>query len=224
MLLTIGSLVLGLGLGLALRPRTTRFARPKVRAVEWLILGVVGQVVASFLTDSAALIVTLLALAILIAFALANLHLIGMGVITFGLCCNLLVIALNSGMPVRERSLVAADVVAASDITTLGLRGARHLERPGDRLTVLGDIIPMRGQVVSYGDLIIAVATVDVVMHLARRQRRRHASISIASPAHDWGTAPRAVPSSASQYSASPDAEAPRTLVSATSAPASHIK
>src|SRR5438477_232340 len=46
----------------------------------------------------------------------------------------------------------------------------------------------------------------------------------IANPVQDCGMAPSPVPSSASQYSASPEVDAPRTLVAATSAPARHSK
>ena len=183
-----------------------------------LLIGVLGQVLANRQTGHTAVVLGIAALSALVAFAVANLHLTGMGVMTIGLSTNLLIIMMNGGMPVSERALRAANLPSSSE-----LNGARHVERSNDELTVLGDIIPLNGQVVSYGDLIIAMATADVVAHLARPQRR-HRSINSASPVHDWGIAPRPVPSSASQYSASPDANAPRTLVSATSAPASHNK
>jgi Family of unknown function (DUF5317) len=220
--LTLGAVALGLCVGLALRPRTTRFARPKIRRHALLAGGVAGQLLASSLTGNAAVTVASVSLALLLAFSITNLHLTGMGVMSVGLGLNSFVILVNGGMTVSPHALVAADVVQAQDIGAVELRGARHLERPTDSFVVLGDIIPMGQQAVSFGDLIIAVATADVITHLVRRQRRRQVSISIANPDHDWGIAPRPVPSSASQYSASPDADAPRTLVSATSAPASH--
>ena len=219
MLLTAVAVLIGLGIGLALPPRTTRFARPRIRLLPLLVVGVIGQVVANRLTGHGAVALGLAALSLLVAFAIANLHLTGMGVMAIGLGLNLLVMMMNGGMPVSARALRAADVPAGE------LQGARHVERSNDDLTVLGDMIPVGGQVVSYGDLIIAVATADVIANLVRRQRRQlptAASISTASPVHDWGIAPSPVPSSASQYSASPDADAPRTLVAATSAPASH--
>ena len=221
MLLTVAAVLIGLGIGLALPPRTTRFARPRIRLWPLLAVGVVGQIVANRLTGHGAVVIGLIALSLLIGFAVANLHLTGMGVMAIGLGLNLLVMMMNGGMPVSARALRAADVPAGE------LQGARHLEGSGDELTVLGDIIPFGGQVVSYGDLIIAVATADVIAHLVRRQRRQlptAASINSASPDHDWGIAPSPVPSSASQYSAKPDADAPRTLVAATSAPANHNK
>jgi hypothetical protein len=222
-LLTVVAVMLGLGIGLGLRPRSTRFARPNVRAVGVLVAGVSGQLLASRLQGKTAVPIAFIAVCALIGFGIANLHLTGMGVMTIGLCANLLVIMVNDGMPVQPQALVAAKVASSADVTQIELRGPRHLKRPGDQLEMLSDVFPMRGQVVSLGDLIIAVATVDVIANLARRQRRRH-SMSTAKPDHDWGAAPSAVPSLASQYSASPDVDAPRTLVSATSAPARHSK
>jgi hypothetical protein len=189
-----------------------------------LVGGVVGQLVAAQLDGNTAVLLAVASLAGLVSFSVANLHLIGMGVMTIGLGVNLFAIMANGGMPVSAHALVAAKIVNADEVAHVELRGARHLESPFDAITVLGDIIPMRRQVVSFGDLIIAVATADVVAHLARRQRRRQGSMSNASPDQDWGIAPSPVPSSASQYSASPEADAPRTLVSATSAPANHSK
>ena len=217
----MGSVVLGLAIGLALRPRPTRFARPRVRMIGLLVTGVAGQLIAAQWSGSDAVVVAVIAFAVLITFSVANLHLIGMGVMTIGLGLNLFAIMANGGMPVSARALVAANVLDPVDVTHVSLSGARHLERPTDAITALGDIIPMGHQVVSFGDLIIAVATADVITHLVRRQRRRQVSINTMSADHDWGIAPSPVPSSASQYSASPDSDAPRTLVSATSAPAS---
>ena len=221
MLLTAVAVLIGLGIGLALPPRTTRFARPRVRLLPLLVVGGVGQVIANRISGHGAVAVGVVALSLLVGFAVANLHLTGMGVMAIGLGLNLLVMLMNGGMPVSARALRAANVPAGE------LQGARHLEDSSDHLTVLGDIIPVGGQVVSYGDLIIAVATADVIVHLVRRQRRQRptaASITTASPDHDWGIAPSPVPSSASQYSANPDDDAPRTLVVATSAPANHNK
>ena len=224
MVLTLGSVVVGLAIGLALRPRPTRFARPRVRVIGLLVAGVVGQLLAGRLEGNTAVLLGVASLGGLVAFSVANLHLTGMGVMTIGLGMNLFTIMINDGMPVSARALVAADIVPAADVARVELRGARHLERPSDSIKVLGDIIPMGQQVVSFGDLVIAVATADVIAHLVRRQRRRQGSMSSASPDQDWGIAPSPAPSSPSQYSASPDTVAPRTLVSATSAPATHSK
>jgi hypothetical protein len=231
--LILGAIALGLGIGLALPPRTSRFARPKINLPAALAGGAVLQLLASRTSGALAVALGIGALVVLAAFALANLHLTGMGVMTIGLMTNLLIMCANSGMPVSPHALVAAGVVSAEEVHDVALQGPRHVERASDELLVLGDIIPAHGLVLSFGDLIIAVATVDVVAHVARRQRRRQPSspdfvdltaMRSASPDHDWGIAPSPVPSSASQYSASPDDDAPRTVEYATSAPARHNK
>jgi hypothetical protein len=220
--LTLGSVLLGLVIGLSLRPRSTRFARPRVHKAALLAAGLAGQLLAGQLNGNGAVVLAIASLVALVAFGVANLHLTGMGVMTIGLGLNLFALMVNGGMPVSTRALVAADIVPAADVASVQLSGPRHVERSNDAIKVIGDIIPLGHQVVSFGDLIIAVATVDVVAHLVRRQRRRQVAMSSTSPDHDWGTAPSPVPSSPSQYSENPDSDAPRTLVSATSAPESH--
>ena len=86
----------------------------------------------------------------------------------------------------------------------------------------LGDAIPVEPLhlVVSFGDLIIAVAVADspptppgpggglllapVAVPAPSRRTAR--------PVHDWGTAPPAVPVSGSHHSAKPEVRAPATV------------
>ncbi len=223
MLLTVLAIATGLGIGLSLRPRSTRYARPRIRRLELLLGGLVAQVLSTRLDGTLAIALGLGALAVLIAFSLVNLHLTGMGVLTIGLGLNLFVMLTNAGMPVSAHASSSPTSYPRATSTSSSC-AARVLERSSDSMRALGDIIPFGRQVVSFGDLIIAVATADVILHLARRQRVRNHSISSINPDHDWGIAPSPEPSSPSQYSASPESDAPRTLVSATSAPASHTR
>ena len=147
-----------------------------------LVAGVAGQLLAGRVDGNVAVLLAVASLAGLIAFSIANLHLTGMGVMIVGLGLNLFAIMANGGMPVSARALVVADIVPAADVKSVELRGARHLERSTDSMKVLGDIIPMGRQAVSFGDLIIAVATIDVIAHLVRRQRRPQRSISRREP------------------------------------------
>jgi hypothetical protein len=127
--------------------------------------------------------------ALTLAAGIANLHLVGMPVVALGLLLNTVVLVANGAMPVRPEALAAAagttvDEVAARDL------GARHrLEATGDRLTFLGDVVPVRplGEVVSFGDLIVAVGLTDVVYRLVRPAHRRP------RPSVRW--APRPAPS-----------------------------
>ena len=95
----------------------------------------------------------------LTAFAVANLRQPGFWLVTAGLAMNLLVISVNSGMPVTREAVVASgqgDMIGALDEG----RGAKHhlADRDEDVLLFLADVIPLAGpfqQVVSAGDLVL---------------------------------------------------------------------
>ncbi|HEY2811992.1 MAG TPA: DUF5317 family protein [Acidimicrobiales bacterium] len=243
MVLTLTAVALGLALGLALPAQRTRFARPRIHKPALLVAGAVGQVIAARMDSSGAFVVMLASLGVLVWFAIANLHLVGMGVVAIGLCSNIIPIALNQGMPVRAEALVHAHVVDAGDINSVELTAGRHLEQPDDLMVAFADIVPLAAgrAVISFGDLIIFVGTIDVIVHLVRRQRPRlgarrsgrgahfHAPLdlrdrTIARHVQDWGRAPRPVPSSGSQNSENSERSEPRTVASATGAPARHNK
>jgi hypothetical protein len=88
-----------------------------------------------------------------------------------GLALNVLVIAVNGGMPV---SAAALDVAGASaEGLGAGETAKHHLMGPGDKLTPLGDVIgipPPVGAVVSVGDLFLyaGVAALVVTVMLGR--------------------------------------------------------
>ncbi|CAN5843438.1 hypothetical protein BH24ACT3_BH24ACT3_17190 [soil metagenome] len=286
MVRTALALVLGGGLGLLTGGRLTHAARQRLRWLPLLLCGAAAVAVAGVLAPRGALLVHLLGVLALLAFAGGNVHLVGMSVVVVGLAMNVVPLTFNGGMPVRTDSLVAAGVVAPADVGAVSLRGPRHPAGSGDRLTALGDTVPLRplGEVVSLGDLVVLIGLADVAFRLSRRrgrhgvsdpatfwkgalrrgaqpagrgergrtdgvgppvhprgegwlydaafppppttQRRvQRSSSSTASsgtdpsgtssamtttrPVHDWGAAPSPVPSSGSQYSASPDRSAP---------------
>jgi len=170
-----------------------------------LVLGAAAQAFAVGLSGRGAVAVTAGGLVLLNVFAVANLHLTGMGVLAIGLAANLLVITVNGGMPVREKALVAAGLASSADVASVQLDGARHVESSSDYLMPLADIIPIPAfdAVVSFGDLIVAVALADVVAHLVRRQRKREPVIDLragtpviaASPAPTRSTTGESPPS-----------------------------
>ena len=112
---------------------------------------------------------------LLLAFGALNLRLAGMGVIMFGMVMNLIPIALNAGMPVRASALADAHIASTiEDAQYVELRGERHLEEDDDHLTALGDIIPIPAirQVVSFGDLVLSVGTITLIVALLRPPRK----------------------------------------------------
>jgi hypothetical protein len=103
----------------------------------------------------------------LLAFALANRALVGMPVVVVGLVLNATVILVNGGMPVRAEAVAAVGLDPARlDGADLGAK--RHLEGPDDRLTFLGDVLPLRplGEVVSAGDVVLAAGVAGLLFRL----------------------------------------------------------
>ena len=163
------------------------------------------------------------ALAVLLAFALSNIHVTGVAVISVGLLLNLVSVVLNNGIPVRGEALARAGVVERGELATVRLGPVRHLETPTDRLSMLGDVVPIPAAtiVLSFGDLIVLAGVADAMRDLARRRRRAWSSndrvsydstMTQLNAVHDWGTAPSAPPESALQYSAKPERTEPVTI------------
>jgi hypothetical protein len=105
----------------------------------------------------------------LLVFALANRSLAGMPVVCVGLALNATVILVNGGMPVRPEA-VAAVGLDPDQLDAADLGAKRHLEGPDDRLTFLGDVLPLRPlrEVVSVGDVVLAAGVAGVLFRLLR--------------------------------------------------------
>lgn len=155
-------------------------------------LGVVGQALADVVPERDALALLVASYVVLLGFAVANVRVAGMVLIAAGILLNMTVVAMNGGMPVRPDAVVAAGVAERSGLHALDLGAKRQLERPGDRLRFLGDIIPVppTRSVVSLGDLSMAAGVAVVIVGLLRppggRSGRRRAAdapgLSEASP------------------------------------------
>src|SRR6266511_474491 len=112
---------------------------------------------------------------VLLAFAARNIHLPGLPLIFVGLTLNLLVIAVNGGMPVTRHALVASGQGnLLQDLVRNG--GAKHhLAGSGDVLLPLADVIPIGKpirQVVSAGDLVTYAGMVWLIVGVMRRRAR----------------------------------------------------
>jgi hypothetical protein len=174
---TLVAVVVGLVIGLATGGRLRNLGQRTFRSAWLLILGVALQVVTEVFhlpktPDYLTVLVSYVALA---AFAVRNLRLTGMGVVAVGLALNIVPIAVNRGMPVRASAIVEARIARTDQLHTLGFGGKRHLESPSDRVTVLGDILPdwVFHEVLSFGDLIMAVGISAVFMNMLRFAKRR---------------------------------------------------
>lgn len=167
------AIVAGIVLGLARGGRFENLGEAAFRLWPLLILGVVVQGAAAF-TGDGAVIMILASYVLLLLFAAANLHFAGMGVVFVGIALNVAVIGVNGGMPVRDDAIVAAGIVERAEIATLDFGAKRHLETDDDRLTLLGDIVPvpLAEEVLSFGDLAMSVGVATVLVTLLRRRGR----------------------------------------------------
>jgi hypothetical protein len=105
---------------------------------------------------------------LLLAFVARNFVLRGMSIVFIGIACNALVITLNQGMPVKLPPEWRDEKWAEASIS-------HHPREDGEKLLVLSDIIIVRepvNNVLSFGDLILAVGLCDVAFHLSRNPKR----------------------------------------------------
>jgi hypothetical protein len=173
---TYALIALGVGLlvGGVTGGRLTYISTKRFRWWGLLVAGMALQLVLEYERTPAPFLLLLVSYACLSAFSAANLRLRGMGVVLIGIGLNALVIAANNGMPVRAEAVRAAGMIEGSK--PLRVRDAKHtLETEDTKFAVLGDIVPVRPlrQVVSFGDLILAVGIADLMVRLMRPDRLR---------------------------------------------------
>jgi hypothetical protein len=172
------ALVAGAVIGLAAGGRPRFLAQHRLRA-WWLVLLGFGLQVATDHFDvgwwGPALV--LVGAAALLAFAALNPNLVGIGVVAIGVAANALVIGLNGGMPVRPRAVLVAHIATATQEPTLNYGPRHHRQGASDHLTALADIIPLAAfhEVVSFGDLILAVGVAATMARLFRPKPRHTA-------------------------------------------------
>ena len=107
----------------------------------------------------------------LLAFAAANLRMVGMGLVAVGITLNVIPIAVNRGMPVDPDAIVAARIATTDELPTLHTDRKHHVRRHGDHLTAFSDIIPVGApvhEVLSFGDVVLSIGVADVLFHLLR--------------------------------------------------------
>jgi hypothetical protein len=114
-------------------------------------------------------VLVLAGFACLFAFAVANLAVTGFWMIALGLFLNAFTIGLNHGMPIGHKALAHTGNNASTFVAL------HHVQRSSDKLLILGDVVPISpiGEIVTFGDLILAVGLVDVIVHLMRPAKRR---------------------------------------------------
>jgi hypothetical protein len=160
-LLIAGAIVLGIGVGLALGGSLRELAEASFR---WWWLALVGLAL-QFIPVPAGhrwvpVALLLASYAVLLLFVAANLRYIGFWLVAAGFALNILVIALNGGMPVNDHALREAYGSSYQGTRNELLAGGgakHHLARSGDVLLPLSDVIPVGTpvhNVFSIGDIV----------------------------------------------------------------------
>lgn len=171
------TVAVGALIGLALGGRPRHLPEHTFHALPFLLLGLAVQIfVEARGASSVGVALAVLSYVLLLVFGALNLRLAGMGVVLVGMLMNVIPIAVNDGMPVRPGALVDAHLaVSPGSAQLVGLRGERHVEKPDDHITFLGDIIPIAPmhQVVSFGDLVLSIGIIALIVGLLRPPPKR---------------------------------------------------
>jgi hypothetical protein len=172
---TVVAVAAGVLIGLATGGGFRHLAGRSLRSWSLLFSGLALQAVGSTMESKLGLALVVTSYGLLVAFALANASMVGMWLVALGIALNLVVIAVNGGMPVRPSAVVVAGIADSTELEVIDLGPKRHIERPTDRLTGLGDVIPVRplSEVLSFGDVMMNVGVANVLAHLLRPSRRR---------------------------------------------------
>jgi hypothetical protein len=167
-------------------PLVTRGSYPRLFAVRWhwaglLFAGLAIQVVLEYVTipkehwHDYGFGLLVASYVLILGFAARNLVLRGMGIVVIGIACNALVIVLNQGMPVK----IPADW---QNKTWAQATVKHHPQQSDDKLRPLSDIIVLRepfDNVLSFGDLILAIGICDVAYNASRKPKRRRAPTTL---------------------------------------------
>jgi hypothetical protein len=184
----VGTIVLSVLVVVATRGSFERLGQIKLRAVWLLLVALVAQLVLEFVDfpeeriDDVGFALLLATYALILGFCCLNRSLTGMAIIAVGVVLNVLVIALNQGMPTKD------DVVERNgrEVRVPIERTVKHRPEEGDDLLpFLGDVLTVPGlpnQQFSIGDVVIGVGVANVCF-AASRPRRSDVVTEAAEPA-----------------------------------------
>jgi hypothetical protein len=164
MWLAVIALAVGGVVGLAAGGRPRHLAGMRLRLPWVLVAGAGCELVGTWwVPDRVGLALLVVGYVLLVSFALANVRLAGMVLVAVGLLCNLVVIAVDGGMPVRGVPAGISD------------SPRHHGMRASDQLTPLADDLRLApfGETVSAGDVVLSVGVATTVAGALVRGRRR---------------------------------------------------
>jgi Family of unknown function (DUF5317) len=177
-LLYVGTVVLAVLVVVVTKGSFRRLGRIPLRGLWALFLALAVQIALEFDVvpkdryDDLGFGLLLASYALILLFCILNWRTSGFALIAVGVGMNLLVIALNQGMPTKDevRTRNGQEVHVPIE------RTVKHRpEEPDDTLALLSDQITAPGlpnQQYSVGDIVIALGIIDVCFEASRRPRR----------------------------------------------------
>ena len=187
--------LIGAAIGACRRPLGVHLEAPRVVLPGVVVVGALLQILLGVAHLPAENQLFAASLGLLTGFAVVNRHIVGMGVLAIGLCCNFAAVLVHGGMPVRATALIDSGAVEVGDLADTDLGAGRRFERTDDLAPILGDVIPVEPfhAAMSFGDL-IALAGIGSIACELTRYAKRGSRWSLAGAAtrlvHDWGLPP----------------------------------
>jgi hypothetical protein len=173
-LLVLVALLTALVVGRLAGGSLERLGRLPLRRRRLAALAVLVQVVGTLVGGPVHAVALGLSVALVAIFLLANRGVRGTGLVALGLAANALVVGLNGAMPV---SVDAAHRAGVDTAALLAGADPRHEPAgPSTRLRPLGDVVPvplpLRPEVVSLGDVLVAAGVAQLVVSAMLRPLR----------------------------------------------------
>jgi hypothetical protein len=178
MWLLLATLVAAILVVLVTRGSLAQLSRLRVSAGWFLVAGLAIQAALEYIDfprdqiDTLGYSLLMISYGLILAFCVTNLSTRGFGVIAIGIAMNALVIGLNQGMPTKA---IGTDAEGNRIFKSVQQTVKHRQERDDDLLGILGDRIlfpkPLN-EVVSFGDLVIAVGLCELVYYGSRRRER----------------------------------------------------
>jgi hypothetical protein len=173
---TLLASLVGVIAGLAGGGRLSNLGRASFRGLVLLAAGLAGSLFVAVGNPPHGHAILVGSTAALALFAAVNLvRFPGMGLVGLGLLLNLVVVTLNHGMPYRPEALDAAGIERPASTDRLPRTVRHHPAGPDDRLTFLGETIPLAPlqEVDSVGTILIGLGAAGVLTNALVRTRRR---------------------------------------------------
>jgi hypothetical protein len=166
-------LLVALGVGLAAGGSLDRLGDLRLRRPRLVVAAVLAQLAGALVGGPAYPLGLALSAGLVAVFLAHNRGVRGTGLLALGLLSNALVVGVNGAMPVSPEASGRAGI-STQDLLS-GADPRHELAGPGTRLRLLGDqvpvLLPVRPEVVSVGDVLVAAGLGQLVLLGTRRPR-----------------------------------------------------